>query len=216
MKSTVAAIEIDVPGQHLGYFHGEGYYHLQGDDFRQVLRMTEQDPSMLPPYVEFVKRRSQETPSTETLVQTSLKLLRRQLNQLPETNPFEKFKPRLAADLEWLTKAPLEAFHQYSFATLRQFGAAYESSATYLEWLRRNDVTGLESAIAAFGNLSSGAKTLQFNLARSMARKKPLNLAAIDDMASEWQTATDVLKSLFHECTHAESNSCTTDFANVS
>ena len=198
VKSTVAAIEIDVAAQHLGYFHGQGYYHVVGDDFVRVLRLTGTEPSdALPPYAEFVRRRSQQSPSREALVQTSVKLLRRQLQLLPESNPFEKFKPRLAADLDWLTNASLEAFHTYSFATLRQFGACYELAATYLEWLQAHDIAGLEQSITAFGNLSTGAKTMQFNLARAMARKKPLNLAPVDDMAGQWQTGIEALKAQF-------------------
>ena len=35
--------------------------------------------------------------------------------------------------------------------------------------------------IAAFTSLSTGAKTLQFQLARAMARKKPLDLSPLDE-----------------------------------
>ena len=58
VKSTVAAMAIDVDDHHLGYFHNQGYYHLHGDDFVNVfrLRWAAKDPAMLPPYVEFVKR----------------------------------------------------------------------------------------------------------------------------------------------------------------
>lgn len=196
VKSSVAAIEIDIAGQHLGYFHGQGYYHVEGEDFLQVMRLKGCDsPEVLPPYCEFVKRRDQAPQTRENLVQTSVGLLRRQLGLLPDANPFEKFRPRLSADLDWLTNAPLEAFHKYSFATLRQFGACYELAATYLQWLGAHDVSGLEAATVAFSNLSTGAKTLQFNLARAMSRKKPLNLAAIDDMAGQWQSAIDSLKA---------------------
>ena len=52
---------------------------------------------MLPPYFEFVKRRTNGGLTGEALVQGSLNLLRRQLDALPESNPFEKFKPRFAA-----------------------------------------------------------------------------------------------------------------------
>ena len=58
VKSTVAVVEIDVPERRLGYFHGQGYYHLSGDDFESVFRLSAVGNSeMLPPYVEFVKRR---------------------------------------------------------------------------------------------------------------------------------------------------------------
>lgn len=195
-KSTVAAINIDVANHRLGYFHGQGYYELTGDDFIRVFRMAgPNDPAMLPPYAEFVKRRPHRGTTGRGLVETSLSLLKQQLQLIPETNPFEKFKPRFAADVDWLTNEPLEVFHQYSFATLRQFGACYEMAALYLDWLEAHDVAGMGVARDAFNQLSTGAKTLQFQLARAMARKKPLSLTPLDDMASTWQTAMNHLTS---------------------
>ena len=138
--------------------------------------------------------------SGRDLVESSLTLLKHQIALLPETNPFEKFKQRFAADLDWLTNEPLEAFHQYSFATLRQFGACYELAAIYFDWLDAHDVSGFDVARDAFNALSSGAKTLQFQLARAMARKKPLSMSSIDDMAVRWQTTIDHLKCRFSGC----------------
>jgi hypothetical protein len=96
--------------------------------------------------------------------------------------------------MEWLVNEPLETFHQYSFATLRQFGACYELAVTYLSWLQAQSVPHLEPAIAALADLSSGAKTMQFHLARAMARKKPLDLTPIDTMGTRWSAAMEHLK----------------------
>lgn len=198
VKSTVAAMEIDVAAQRLGYFHGQGYYELAGEDFLRIFRMTgEFSADVLPPYAEIVKRRNLATPTTERLVAASLDVLRRHLRRLPTENPFDKFKARFAADLAWLAGASLEMFHQYSFATLRQFGASYECAASYLKWLDEHHVEGLDSAAAGFTTLSTGAKTLQFQLARAMARKKPLDLTPLDELASVWQTTTDALTTRF-------------------
>jgi hypothetical protein len=193
VKSTVAATMIDVEAQRLGYFHGQGYYELHGDDFVNVFRLNGAAPDVLPPYTEIVKRRAMTPLSDEALVQKSLSLLWRHLELLPESNPFEKFRPRFAADMEWLAHEPLEMFHQYSFATLRQFGACYEMAATYLDWLRSHDVAGLGESIAAFTALSAGAKTMQFQLARAMVRKKPLDLTPLDDMAETWRKGVEHL-----------------------
>jgi uncharacterized protein DUF1839 len=196
VKSTVAAIDIDIQGQRLGYFHGQGYYELREDDFTQIFRLTgSQNPSMLPPYVEFVKRRTDRAAMGRALVDTSVCLLKEQLELIPDVNPFEKFKPRFVADLDWLTNESLEVFHQYSFATLRQFGACYEMAALYMDWLLAHDVNGLEVARDAFSTLANGAKTLQFQLARAMARKKPLSLAPVDEMANTWEAAMTNLRS---------------------
>jgi len=102
-----------------------------------------QDPAILPPYVEIVKRRGAAFRDRD-LLRASLRLLRRELQRLPETNPFKAFKARFAADLAWLANEPLATFHRYSFATLRQFGACYELAATYLQWLREREVAELD------------------------------------------------------------------------
>jgi hypothetical protein len=196
VKSTVAATEIDIAQRRLGYFHGQGFYHLYEDDFVNVLRMTGQElPSMLPPYAEIVKRQTYDQPTSEQLVAGSLRLLRYHLRRLPKGNPFVKFKQRLVIDLQWLSGAPIEMFHQYSFATLRQFGACYECTATYLQWLAEHDVLGLDQSIADFTSISNAAKTMQFQLARSMARKRALDMAPLDEMAAMWQATTEQLKS---------------------
>lgn len=120
IKSTVAVFEIDVSLKHLGYFHNQGYHHLDGEDFLDVLRLRgARDPSILPPYAEFVKIRPHAGPGGVALVQGSLQLLRKHLELVPTENPFPKFKLRLEADLPWLLKEDLEGFHQYSFATFR-------------------------------------------------------------------------------------------------
>jgi hypothetical protein len=196
VKSTVAATEIDIAQRRLGYFHGQGFYHLHDDDFVNVLRMTGQElPSMLPPYAEIVKRQTCDPPTSERLVTVSLCLLQRYLQRVPEENPFVKFKQRLVADLQWLCGAPLEMFHQYSFATLRQFGACYECTATYLQWLAEHDVIGLDQSIADFTSISNAAKTMQFQLARSMARKRALDISSLDEMAAKWQATMEHLNS---------------------
>ncbi len=197
-KSTIAVIEIDLIEKQLGYFHGQGFYQLAGDDFVNVLHLSGvPHPSVLSPYVEIVKRRSVNRLTDDELTQASLRRLSAELANVPEVNPFEKFRPRFEADLIWLANEPIETFHQYSFATLRQFGACYELTATYLRWLQERKVAGLERTVELFDGLSNGAKTMQFQLARAMARKRTLDLTPIDQMAMTWQTAMRELKSRF-------------------
>jgi Domain of unknown function (DUF1839) len=197
VKSTVAAVAIDVNERRLGYFHSQGYYHLQGEDFLNVFRLQGPfDPAYLPPYVEFVKRRTTRIHSDENLAAASLELLRQQLTLAPAVNPFEKFKARLEIDLQWLATESLDTFHKYSFATLRQLGACYELAATYLDWLQSRVGLRFEQPIATFTEISTEAKTLQFQLARSMVRKKPLDLAAIDSMANQWRAALDAVEEI--------------------
>jgi hypothetical protein len=198
VKTTVAAVEIDIEARHLGYFHNQGYFRLSGDDFTDIFRLRGQpDPATLPPYVEFVKLRDDARPPDAELPHISLRLLRKQLALAPKTNPFGRFKTQLTQDLEWLIQGSIEDFHLYSFATLRQYGACYELCATYLRWLEQHGQTGLADTIAAFDALSENAKVFQFQLARAVNRKKRLDLAPVDEMGTRWEHGLSALKTRF-------------------
>jgi Domain of unknown function (DUF1839) len=198
VKTTVAVNEIDIAAKRLGYFHSQAYFQLQGLDFAHLFRLgVPEDAAVLPPYVEFVKRSEIVPPRGADLLAASLQIFRRQLRRLPRANPFAKFKSRLETDLSWLMNENMEMFHQYSFATLRQFGASFELAATYLQWLRQHNVNELDQPIATFQELSTAAKTMQFQLARTMTRKKPLDLAMLDSMADKWQIVLNGLQSSF-------------------
>lgn len=198
VKTTVAIAEIDVAQQRLGYFHAQGYYHLHGDDFTQVFHLrSEKNPAILPPYCEIVKSAPGSPLQGEALLHASLGLLRRQLQRLPDVNPFVKFRARFEADMQWLTHEPIATFHQYSFATLRQFGACYELAGTYLKWLQSQGIGGLDVAIDSVLSLSTSAKTLQFQLARAMARKRAIDFTPVDHMIEHWSKATQHLQAAF-------------------
>ena len=197
VKSTVAVNKIDIAGKYLGYFHNQSYHALEGQDFTDVFQLNGLvHDRMLPPYIEFVKLHPRKMSSSE-LVEASLKLLKKHLARVPEKNPFVVFKAKFEKDLEWLLQENTEVFHAYSFATLRQYGACFELSETYLRWLKDHGQTGFDKAIEAFQQISQSTKTFQFQLARSMARKKPLDMSPLDAMAAHWTTATTELKGLY-------------------
>jgi len=127
-------------------------------------------------------------------VEASLALLDRHLARAPRTNPFPRFRVQFERDLEALMAADIGAFHKYSFATLRQYGACFELAGTCLGWLGENGVDGLGPARAALTDISQTAKTFQFQLARSMSRKKALDLAPIDAMGAAWDRAMSELR----------------------
>lgn len=195
VKSTVAVNEIDIDREFMGYFHGQGYYSLEGDDFRQIFQLDGLvHDRMLPPYVELVKLHK--TPAQidpkETLA-LSKAFLKRQIALMPETNPFETFKVCFEKDLEWLMQSDLDAFHKYSFATLRQYGACFELSKTYIDWLTAKGETDLSDVSCRLGAISETSKTFQFQLARAMMRKKTLDLSPIDQMGEHWANVRDTL-----------------------
>ena len=198
VKSTVAVNELDIAGRQMGYFHNQGYHWVSGDDFNQLFFVdVEMDSRVLPPYVEYVKKRSRPALSAAQLLEESLHCFRFQLRNLPDQNPFSAFKERFAADFSDLTHIDIEYFHRYSFATLRQYGACFELCRTYLEWLQRQGegVDFIAEPIAAYDAISKASKVLQFQLARAISRKKTLDLSPLDEMGRQWQMAVDSLQS---------------------
>lgn len=195
VKSTVAVNEIDIDARHMGYFHGQGYYHLGGSDFVDIFQLDGLvHERMLPPYIEYVKFVDRPTPAAgPELHAASLVCLGKHLALLPPRNPFVAFKERFQTDLAWLMSEPLETFHQYSFATLRQYGACFELVETYLRWLAAGGERDLEGSIEAFQSISATAKAFQFQLARAMARRRELSLDPLDQMAGLWQRGLDPL-----------------------
>jgi len=192
-KTTVGVNEIDVERGYMAYFHNQGFFAVEGEDFRKLFELPG-----LPPYVEFVKpvpnfiRRTQ-----NELLDCSLALLKAHLARAPRENPFVRFKARLVEDLESLLASDMDHFHKYSFATLRQYGACFELAETYLEWLAVKSITGLEMPRSAFATISQTAKAFQFQLARSMTRKKTLDLAPLDTMAAQWDVGMTLLQSRY-------------------
>ena len=199
VKSTIAVTEIDIDAGHMGYFHGQGYYHLDSENFRDLFQLDGPvHGRMLPPYIELVKlRKRPQDVDKGQLLEQSINSLKRELSLLPEANPFHLFKTRFKRDLEWLRQEPIETFHGYSFATLRQYGACFELVETYLTWLSRRGESGLSESIDAYKTISATAKVFQFKLARSLARKKELDVQPIDQMAELWQKGSEILSDKY-------------------
>jgi len=191
VKTAVGVNEIDVESRHMGYFHNNGYFEVGGEDFRQLFHLDGiPHDRVLPPFCEIAKiHEGRAIPKGPRLVEASLALLDRHLARAPRTNPFGRFRAQFERDLEGLMSSDIAAFHAYSFATLRQYGACFELGETCLGWLGDNGVDGLQDARTALNEIAQTAKTFQFQLARSMARRKPLDLAPIDAMGAAWDRA---------------------------
>jgi hypothetical protein len=197
VKTAVGVNEIDVENRHLGYFHNNGYYTLGGDDFREIFQLDgAPHDRVLPPFVEIAKLDPHFMPP-HSLVDASLGLLERHMARVPRINPFTQFKLKFARDMESLSQSDMAQFHRYSFANLRQYGACFELGEAYLGWLGANGVDGLECARASLAHIAQAAKAFQFQLARAMARKKPMDLAPLDDMGRQWDAAMSELRRRF-------------------
>ena len=191
-KTTIAVNTIDADAGTMGYFHGQAYYELDGQEFRDIFQLDGLvHERMLPPYIEVVKlTKDSSDVRDDALTAQSVESLRTQLRKLPTHNPFDLFRARFEKDLEWLADEPMETFHGYSFATLRQYGACFELAANYLDWLAGRGEDGLDELARRYAEISEIAKTVQFKLARTLARRRKLDLGPIDEMSSRWQTAT--------------------------
>lgn len=188
-KTSIAIQEIDLEARRLGYFHNAGYFTLEGDDFAGVFRLDAAafGPTHLAPYVEIARLPERPPLAGDALVREAAAIALAHLAARPE-NPVRRFAPRLAADVEWLKNEPIATFHQYSFATLRQCGAAFELSAAFLRWLARAGLPGeLEAAAVRFAALSEGAKAVQFKLARVVGARRQVDLQPmLAAMESAW------------------------------
>jgi len=195
VKTTVAVNAISVAERRMEYWHNQGYYALAPADFNAIFQMDGLvHDRMLPPYVELVKRRCHPEPVTaDALLQKSLSLFQKHLQRAPQVNPFITFKEKFRKDFEWLMLEPIEVFHKYSFATLRQYGACFELCETYVLWLQAQGEKGLDDSAQAFHRIANTAKAFQFQLARAIARKKPMPMEPLDAMANDWQLAMSQL-----------------------
>ena len=188
-KTTIAIASIDLERRVLQYFHGRGCYSLGGNDFDGLFRLGEfaADYSVLPPFAEIAKLDGARALTTATLVDRAMALIRFHLAAAPRANPIARHANRLAADLAWLREQPLGAFHQYAFATVRQAGSCFDLTSAFLLWLDEHGQPGFRDAAAAFGRLSTEAKTVQFKLARMARLKREVDIAPhVAEMMAAW------------------------------
>jgi hypothetical protein len=198
-KSSIAVESIDLEGERLRYFHGQGLFELEGDDYRNALRVgREFSPDVLPPYIELVRAdRLAPCPEGE-LRALAAELLTAQLQLCPASNPVTRFGDRLAVDLPRLMSEDQQQYHLYAFVTARQCGAAWETAASFLEWLADGEDSAAAAAAATFGSLAGGAKTLLFKLARAAATGRPLDTApALAELADLWDDAVRTLSTRY-------------------
>jgi len=186
-KTTVAINRLDTAGKRLEYFHNGGYFHLEGEDFDGLFQhhLSETDLPFLP-YTEFAKFPGK-TPSQERQRKGAVDLIQSHFARRPEENPIAAFAEVFPRQVETLAERPFGFFHKYAFNTLRQTGANFELLATHLDWLSPEGLFRTEADTARA--ISENAKSVQFQLARAVTRKKfePLR-TALDPAIESWET----------------------------
>ncbi|WP_075217907.1 DUF1839 family protein [Mongoliimonas terrestris] len=172
-KTTVAVNRIDLAARSMDYFHNGGVFTLSGEDFEGLFRTADRsEAAPFLPYAEFVKRPDRPV-ALAGLKDTATGLLRRHIGLRPAANPVRAFAATFEADVAALADRPFGAFHKYAFNTLRQLGANFELLADHLAWLG-----GPDDGIAAARAIADGAKAVQFQVARAVARRRVAGLAA--------------------------------------
>jgi hypothetical protein len=182
VKSSIVAEAIDLEGEALRYFHGAGYFELDGDDYRGVFRLGRPlSDDVLPPYAELVRFDAGSPLRGEELLSAAREMLGEALSARPRTNPFERFGVQLESDLPRLFEGDLDSYHDYAFATVRMAGSAFEAVGDHVEWLLGDDGRTARDVI---DEVVAGCKALSFRL----ARRRPFDPApAIVDLAAAWE-----------------------------
>ncbi len=200
-KTTIVPNMVDRQERRIGYFHGPGYFEVDGDDFDGIFRRgAYSDEGALPPYVEWIRLDRLRVPDGETVRRLALDRLRDHLSRLPSTNPVLRFRDQLEVDLPWLRSVGIEDFHLYAFGTCRQCGSAAELAADFVAWLMSfpsSDAEKLDRVVGHYRSLAEGAKALQFSLAR-MARGREMDTSSLlAKMADDWNAATTGLVAIY-------------------
>lgn len=191
-KTTIAPQMIDHDHERLGYFHNRGYHELCDADYRAVMRV-DAPAEMLPPYAELVDlAKVVRRPDTEVRALVDGHV-RRSLSRRPEENPVARLVEHVERDLPWLRANP-EQFHLYAFGTLRQVGAWAATTASFVRWLDRAELT---PAVEALEVLSATSKTCQFKMARVLSGRDVDLSELFARMPAAWATAIDLLVSAY-------------------
>ena len=202
-KTSIGVVQIDPNAETLGYFHNQSFHVLSGEDFRGIFRLDRADAAdgddpHLPPYIEVAKLGQAPALRGNALATHSLELLQKHARRAPAANPFVVFGARFDAEIETLRASSGALYHAYSFASFRQFGAAFSLAAASIEWLTGTgiDMPDLHPSVRAFHGISSTAKTLQFRTARAALAGKPLDATPqLTALADAWDEGIGHLRS---------------------
>jgi Domain of unknown function (DUF1839) len=189
VKTTIGIERVDFDAGELGYFHNSGYHRLEGADFAGVFESL----PALPPYVEFAKLERLKRLPPSDLRRKSRALLASHLERAPKRNPIIAQEQQFEAQIRNFM-GDLERFHAYSFASLRQCGAAWELGAHYVRWLFPDDREAAAAA-AELELIAGAAKSTILQLARATMRNKPRDLKLLVAVAPSWDAAMEQLSS---------------------
>lgn len=183
-KTTIGVTAIDRAARRIDYFHNDGFFALDGEDFDGIFGRpgTQRDPASLFPYAEFVRfdRRRERASDARDIAED---LLREHFARRPTDNPLRAFAAQFPTLWAVMEARPPCFFHSFAFNTFRQLGANFELLGSHLDWLRQGGAFATQSE--ACRRLSAGAKALQFQVARASSRKRKLDPSeTLEEMAT--------------------------------
>ena len=192
-KTTVAVNRLSEKDKEIDYFHNGGYYRLSGEDFDGLFgRLYPEGSPPFLPYTEFAKL-PEERPSDAAMRVEAHQLLARHIRRMPRANPVAAFASVLPEQVGMVADRPVGFFHKYAFNTLRQLGANFELLATHLEWMGSRE---FQDAITASLKIAEVAKSVQFQLARAVTRRKFDTLAqGLDPAVEAWDQLSGVMRT---------------------
>jgi len=192
-KTTVAINRLSEKDKEIDYFHNGGFWRLSGEDYDGLFgRLYPEGSQPFLPYTEFVKF-PDHLPSDTLIRQRARELLTRHILRMPSLNPIAEFARVLPEQVSLIADRPFGFFHKYAFNTLRQLGANFELAATHFKWM--SDFGEFTKAIEASLKIAESAKSVQFQLARAITRKKFDTLAsALDPAIEAWDQLSEAVK----------------------
>ena len=194
-RGRICLIEMD--SFYMPDTHGVGYQKEHGKTTVAINRL---DLAPFLPYTEFAKFADSD-PSPAHIRKTAERLLRFHFSRRPSANPVRAFSAVFPAQVEKVADRPFGFFHKYAFNTLRQLGANFELAASHLEWLDRQ---GFSEAREHALRISEVAKTVQFQLARAVTRRKFDALASVLDPAADaWDGLMESLAAKLSDASEA-------------
>jgi hypothetical protein len=189
VKTSIVPSRVDREQRLMWYIHGAGLHELSGDDFDGLFGLKDGAAIVLPPYTEQISRHPDRV---ETAALASI--AREHLARRAKGDPVERLAAGVSDAMEWLPTAGLPVFHAWAFATLRQCGATAEVAADFA--VRLDEVcTGAAQAASHFREVASGAKSVQFKMAR-VARGRSADVEGVlAEMGRSWQAGMDIMAS---------------------
>lgn len=194
-KTTIVLNDLDLEAQALGYFHNAGYHRLEGEDFRRLFRIgVDADPGFLPLYAELIRSDRVVRRPADALGSIALELLREHHARRPASNPMPRFGERLVQELPALPARGLPHYHAWAFATVRQFGAAFELAAAHLRWHAGLGRADLLPAAECFDRIAQGGKPMILKLARVVNTGRPADTGPmVEELALAWDEGMAIL-----------------------